>query len=318
MAEYEDLRQRHLATLMTLMPEHVQRLRWPADRLRRERRDRLRDLLRVAQASSPWHRERLAGVDPDGFEEADLAGLPPMTKDDLMANWDRVVTDRRLSLDRVEGHLAGLESDAYLFDRFHAVASGGSTGRRAIFAYDWREWAEAYAGFLRPAVWDRQVTPELADRPMTIAMVGARDAGHMTSAMPQTFANPMVDVALFPVTQPIDQIVAGLNAYQPVTLMGYPSMLALLAVEARAGRLRILPRRITTTSEPLLPEVRRASPRRSAPRWPTCTGPPRPGRSASAASAAPASTSATTWSWSSRSTWPAARSRPASAPTSCT
>src|SRR5215211_6804170 len=318
MAEYEDLRQRHLATLMTLMPEHVQRLRWPADRLRQERRDRLRDLLRVALASSPWHRERLAGVDPDGFEEADMAGLPPMTKDDLMANWDRVVTDPRLSLDRVEGHLAGLESDAYLFDRFHAVASGGSTGRRGIFAYGWWEWAEAYAGFLRPAVWDRQVTPELADRPMTIAMVGARDAGHMTSAMPQTFANPVVDVALFPVTQPIDQIVAGLNAYQPVTLMGYPSMLALLAVEARAGRLRILPRRITTTSEPLLPRCAGPSPGRSAPRWPTCTGPPRPGRSASAASAAPASTSATTWSWSSRSTWPAARSRPASAPTSCT
>jgi phenylacetate-coenzyme A ligase PaaK-like adenylate-forming protein len=60
------------------------------------------------------------------------------------------------------------------------------------------------------------------------------------------------------VTQPVDRIVAGLNAYQPITLMGYPSMLALLAVEARAGRLRILPRRITTTSEPLLPEVRRA------------------------------------------------------------
>jgi phenylacetate-coenzyme A ligase PaaK-like adenylate-forming protein len=93
---------------------------------------------------------------------------------------------------------------------------------------------------------------------MTIAMIGAHNAAHMTSAMPQTFANPTVDVARFPVTQPIDQIVAGLNAYQPLTLMGYPSMLALLAVEARAGRLRVLPRRITTTSEPLLPEVRRA------------------------------------------------------------
>ena len=172
MAEYEDLRQRHLATLMTLMPEHIQRLRWPADRLRQERRDRLRDLLRVARASSPWHRERLAGVDPDGFEEADLAGLPPMTKDDLMANWDRVVTDHRLTLDLVEGHLAGLESDAYLFDEVHAVASGGSTGRRGIFVYGWREWAEAYAGFLRPAVWDRAVTPELAGVPMKIAMIG--------------------------------------------------------------------------------------------------------------------------------------------------
>ena len=131
MAEYQVLRQRHLADLATLMPEHVQRLRWPADRLRQERRDRLRDLLRVAKQSSPWHRERLAGVDPDALaEEADLAGLPPMTKDDLMANQDRVVTDRRLTLDLVEGHLAGLDGDAYLFDELHAVASGGSTGRR--------------------------------------------------------------------------------------------------------------------------------------------------------------------------------------------
>jgi phenylacetate-CoA ligase len=258
MAEYEDLRQRHVADLAVLLAEHVQRLRWPADRLRQERRDRLRDLLRVARASSPWHRERLAGVDPDGFEEADLAALPPMTKDDLMANWDRVVTDRRLTLGLVEGHLAGLESDAYLFDEVHAVASGGSTGRRGIFAYGWREWAVAYAGFLRPAVWDRAVTPELAAVPMRFAMIGARDAVHMTSAMPQTFASPMADVARFPVTQPIDQMVAGLNAWQPLTIMGYPSMLALLAVEARAGRLRILPRRIITTSEPLLPEVRRA------------------------------------------------------------
>lgn len=256
MAEYEDLRQRHLAELATLMPEHIQRLRWPAERLRQERRDRLRDLLAVAKASSPWHRDRLAGIDPDGFEEADLVGLPSMTKDDLMANWDAVVTDRRLTLDLVEGHLAGLESDAYLFDELHAVASGGSTGRRGIFVFGWRAWATGYAGFLRPTLLDRAVTPELAALPIRMAMVGARNATHMTSAMPQTFANPTVDVALFPVTQPIGQIVAGLNAYQPLALMGYPSMLALLAVEARAGRLRILPRRITTTSEPLLPEVR--------------------------------------------------------------
>jgi len=257
MAAYEDLRQRHLADLATLLPEHVQRLRWPAERLTQERRDRLRDLLRVAKASSPWHRERLAGVDPDRFEEADLAGLPPMTKDDLMVNWDQVVTDRRLGLDLVDGHLAGLESDRYLLEEFHAVASGGSSGRRGIFVFGWQAWATAYAGFLRPSVWDRAVTPELAAAPLRMAMVGARNAT-MTSAMPQTFANPTVDVALFPVTQPIEEIVAGLNAYQPLVLMGYPSMLTLLAVEARAGRLRILPRRVVTTSEPLRPEARRA------------------------------------------------------------
>jgi phenylacetate-coenzyme A ligase PaaK-like adenylate-forming protein len=258
MAEYEQLRQRHLTDLATLMAEHVQRLRWPAERLAVERRDRLRDLLRVATAASPWHRDRLAGIDPGRFEEVDLAGLPPMTKDDLMANWDRVVTDRRLGLDLIEDHLAGLRFDTYLFDEFHAVASGGSTGRRGIFAFGWRAWATAYAGFLRPTVWDRTVTPELAGLPMRAAMVGAEHATHMTSALPQTFHNPSIQVARFPVSQPIDQIVAGLNAYKPLSLMGYPSMLALLAAEARAGRLRILPRRITTTSEPLLPEVRQA------------------------------------------------------------
>jgi hypothetical protein len=53
MAEYEDLRQRHLADLAALLPEHVQRLRWPAERLRQERRDRLRDLLRGPSPPRP-------------------------------------------------------------------------------------------------------------------------------------------------------------------------------------------------------------------------------------------------------------------------
>ncbi len=53
MADYEKLRQRHLADLAALMPEHVQRLRWPAERLRQERRDRLRDLLRAARRPRP-------------------------------------------------------------------------------------------------------------------------------------------------------------------------------------------------------------------------------------------------------------------------
>jgi hypothetical protein len=51
--------------------------------------------------------------------------------------------------------------------------------------------------------------------------------------------------------------VAGLNAYQPTAILGYPSALALLAEEARAGRLRVAPRRFLSAAELLLPEVRR-------------------------------------------------------------
>ena len=102
MADYQEMRQRHVAYLASIFPQRVQRLRWPAERLRQERQERLRELLRVALASSPWHRHRLDGVDPESFTEEDLPGLPAMTKDDLMANWDEVVTDRRLTLDLAE------------------------------------------------------------------------------------------------------------------------------------------------------------------------------------------------------------------------
>jgi phenylacetate-coenzyme A ligase PaaK-like adenylate-forming protein len=181
-----------------------------------------------------------------------------MTKDDLMANWDDVVTDRRLTLALVERHLAGLSSDAYLVDEVHACASGGSSGRRGVYVHGWTAWAEEYAGFMRHVLWDRAVSPELAGLPNTVAFVAAQHATHMTSSMAQTFANPMVQIERFPVTLPIERIVAGLNDYQPVALMGYASALALLAVEARDGRLRIAPKRVMSTSEPLLSEVRRS------------------------------------------------------------
>jgi hypothetical protein len=106
-------------------------------------------------------------------------------------------------------------------------------------------------------------TPELAGQPLKLAMIGARNATHMTSALPQTFASPVADIARFPVTLPIDQIVAGLNAYQPLVLMGYPSMLALLAAEPvdLAGRpvppgVRSDKLYVTAISNPTLPLIR--------------------------------------------------------------
>src|SRR5262249_57222415 len=133
MVGYQDLRQQHVAGLMAMMPDMVQRLGWPADRIRREREDRLRALLRVAKERSPWHRARLRDIDPERAREDDLQSIPPMTKQDLMEHWNDIVPDDRLPLDVVEAHLAGLTTDRYLLDEFHAVASGGSTGRRGVF-----------------------------------------------------------------------------------------------------------------------------------------------------------------------------------------
>jgi phenylacetate-coenzyme A ligase PaaK-like adenylate-forming protein len=90
-------------------------------------------------------------------------------------------------------------------------------------------------------------------------MVAADKASHMTSAMSQTFVVPGgPSPRRLPATWPLDRIVAGLNELQPDVLTGYSSMVHQLTREAAAGRLRIAPRAIATTSEPLLPETRAA------------------------------------------------------------
>ena len=255
---YEETRQRHLADWAAIMPEHVQRLGWPASQLRAEREQKLRALLRIAIERSPWHRRRLAGLDPDTATEASLGRIPPMTTGDLMAHWDEIVTDPRLRLDLVEKYLAGLTGDAYLLGEFHAVASGGSSGQRGVFVYGWDAWATAHAGFLRPLVRETMTAPDMAGAPGRAAVIAAQHPAHMSAALAETFAGSAAEVRSFPVTLPVTQIVAGLNQWQPAMLLGYPTGLALLAAEARAGRLRISPRRAIASSEPLLPETRQA------------------------------------------------------------
>jgi phenylacetate-coenzyme A ligase PaaK-like adenylate-forming protein len=257
MSTYEQTRQRHFAHLMGRLPQHLARLAWSADQLRTERTARLRQLLAVARAKSPWHRARLSEVDVDAIDEAGLRSLPVMTKTDLMSHFDEIVTDPRITLEQVDAHLAGLTTDAYLLDEFHAVTSGGSSGIRGAFVWGWDAWADLYLSGMRRGVSDRQRDPSLPPGPPRLMFVAARDASHSTAAASKTFSLPDADGQhSFPVTLPLEEIVEGLNRANGDTLITYASMLGTLVAEARAGRLKVSLRRIIATSEPLLPEIR--------------------------------------------------------------
>ncbi|NKB72148.1 MAG: hypothetical protein GKR89_34150 [Candidatus Latescibacteria bacterium] len=248
MPTYDQLRQQHIAQANALLPQYQERLSWSADRLQQERERGLQALVRTAQDRSPWHRQRLAGIDPAALTEDDLEAIPPMTKADLMDNWDGIVTDQQLNLGLVNDHLDKLTTDQYLLDGYHAVASGGSTGRRGVFVYDWAGWMAFFLLVRRRA--------PVTQGPIVQAVVAAGKSAHLTSALPQTFANADWPVHRFPVDWPIERIVDGLNQVQPTHLGGYPSALYLLANEARAGRLQIAPGEVGTYAEPLLPEIR--------------------------------------------------------------
>jgi len=167
-----------------------------------------------------------------------------------------IVTDGRLELGIVEDHLRTLSTGSYLLDEYTAVTSGGSTGERGVFVYDWDGWTTFWLSVFRYLQRSKQKDPELAHRPVVQAWVAAAHFSHATAALSRTFTSPDLVNVRFPVTLPTARMVAGLNDAQPDWLVAYPSALHVLSVEARAGTLGIAPRRVITTAEPLLPEIR--------------------------------------------------------------
>ncbi len=256
---YEETRQRHIEHLLPQLAEHFERVGWSAERLREERTARLRELVRIAVERSSWHRIQLAGVNLETLDEETLRELPVMSKRDLMANFDAIVTDPAVRLADVNAHISSLHGDAYFRDELHAVASGGSSGVRGVFAWGWDAWATVQLTALRRSLLDRLNDPALASRPAVAMIVAAENATHFTSAVSETFATGAVETHRFRIGAPLDRIVTGLNEVAGDTLATYPSMLARLVGEARAGRLTIEPLRIVTMAEPLLPEIREAA-----------------------------------------------------------
>jgi len=160
------------------MPEHIARLGWDAGRLAACQRDRLRALLARAIAGSPFHAGRLRGVDPDRFELADLARLPVMTKAGMMENFDAATTDRRLTRNLVERHLAGAVTDpSLLLGDYVVLVSGGSSGQRGLFVQTVDAYAEFAASVTRRAMAAAAATG-LPPEGLVIGMVGAGSPVH--------------------------------------------------------------------------------------------------------------------------------------------
>jgi putative adenylate-forming enzyme len=247
--------------MLERLPGHLERLRWSADRLTEERTKRLRELVARAKERSPWHRERLADVDEHALDETTLGELPTMDKTQLMENFDSVVTEDRVTLAAANEHIGKLHDDAYFLGDLHAVASGGSSGLRGVFVWDWEGWAAVRLVALRQQLADRLADPELAATAPVIMVVAANHAAHFTTANAETFATDAVPVHRIPIGQPMAAIVEALNEADGDSLATYPSMLSALVAEARAGRLRIRPRRILTMAEPLYDEIREAGER---------------------------------------------------------
>jgi phenylacetate-CoA ligase len=255
-SKYERMRATHLNEVQAALVDHTARLDWTREQIERYRDHRLRALLTYARQRSPFHARRLHALDPSSASVADLASVPMMTKAETQDCWDDIVTDRRFRRERAERILAQQEWYSYSPDDYQVFSSGGSSGVRGIYVWDWH-FFESVASL----AWRTQARAESREPPLRPTLLAVLEAG-----MPPHASTPLFDVptaagmetVVIAAGAPFDRVLAAVAGARPTHLVGYPSVIGRLARAALAGELQCRPVRVSTNSEPLLDEDRQA------------------------------------------------------------
>jgi len=249
-----------MRTMLRTVREHRQNARSSRDELEARKLVKFRRLVRHAREHSPWYAEiiREHGIDVDHCVPTDF---PPLTKAELRPHFDRIVTDRRVTKAAVADFLTGSHDPNDLFlGEFRVIHTSGSSGEVGYFVFSKEDWARGTAGVLGEARARIRGTPPRPRRKggrQRLAFYGAI-GGHfggvtMISAARQGVARLFVKIGLYEVNDPLEDTIAGLNAFQPDVLMGYTGGLMILAERQRAGALDVAPRAIATVGESMGP-----------------------------------------------------------------
>jgi phenylacetate-coenzyme A ligase PaaK-like adenylate-forming protein len=128
---------------------------------------------------------------------------------------------------------------------FVALMSSGTTGQRGYYVWDRGALADAVAVGHRQS--NRGPSP-VRERVAAVIQVHHSDA---TNVLLSLIPDAVGEARRIDITHELDAVCAELNDFQPTVLAAYPYLLWLLGEEARAGRLTIRPRRITSSADVL-------------------------------------------------------------------
>src|SRR6202012_5246077 len=219
--------------------------------------ERLRALLGYARERSPFHAARMRGFEPSTATVADLAPPPPMTKREAQDEWDAIITAPRLRRAGAERILAEQTWFSYTPDGEQVFSSGGSSGVRGVYVWDW-----SLLVTLACLAWRMQAraprNPRPPGEPARLAVLEAGGPPHASTPLFDVPITAGMETVVIPAAQPFDELVAAVQRARPTHLVGYASVIGRLARAAAGGRLEIAPVRVSTNSEPLTAEDRDA------------------------------------------------------------
>lgn len=220
---------------------------------------RLADLIRFARTYSPLYRELYSQLPPT---VRNVRQLPIVTKPDLMAHFDDWVTDRAVIRAGVENFVADKKLIGHLYlGRYVVWTTSGTSGHPGIFVHDSNAMAvyDAIAavrgyGWATPEhLWTMWSNGRWA---ILSAMGGHFALADIVERIRKSYPWVSQRIQPFSVLRPLPELVQALNNFQPTVLLGYPTVMRLLAQEQKAGRLKIKPLLVSTAGEWLAPTTR--------------------------------------------------------------
>jgi len=170
----------------------------------------------------------------------------------MLEHFDDIATDKRVTRAAVETFLSKSKNPVDLFEGdFFVIHTSGSSGQIAPFVWHKMDWLRGLINFSR-------ALPTGLFR--KLAFIGAIDGHYAGVTMSRSSAwGPLWwtnRVNVFDIRKPMSQLVAELNGYSPAVLAGYATALRDLALEKHAGRLKVCPRAIVSSGEPMLAKDR--------------------------------------------------------------
>jgi len=214
-----------------------------------------------AAMHSPYYQQLVAerGIDVHSCIPEDF---PVLTKSILMANFDAIVTDRRISKAGVADFLTrSADPNDKFLGTYRVIHTSGSSGEIGYFPYSPADWSRGTNMMGRPRLpgaprFDRKKRVRKGKIRMAYyAAVGGHFAGvSMISAMKQGLARFFITPELYEVNEPMADTVARLNAFQPDVLAGYTGALLQLARQQTMGNLQLAPQLLSTAGEGMTPQ----------------------------------------------------------------
>lgn len=231
--------------------EHHRNLRSTREQVEAMQLRKFRRMVSFVQQRSPYYKRVIAerGIDPANCKPTDF---PILTKKDVIEHFDEIVTDRSITQLRVSDFLAQSTDPTERLDgRYHVLHTSGTSGTVGYFIFSNDAWIKGASHVARATT--------LRFRRRTAFVAATR--GHFAGASLMLTGNHgtnglFFDVRTFDVGQPMHEIVAALNRFQPHNLSGYGTILKVLAEAKERGELQINPVHVGNGGEPLMPEVR--------------------------------------------------------------